>query len=175
MAISSLLAITRMSALQRLRSEPVAIGFLSKDEPVSPATSDERANLREVPGQIQPVIDLTPAQIRVLAGGSRHRGRSLGRAGGDRSARRCGTAALVWHQAKARSKGGTADSFARSPASRRKRGRRQTGMDDEPQKISATDARQGVTGHNVRYVLLFGTGLAVLAGVILLYTVATPG
>ena len=29
-------------------------------------------------------------------------------------------------------------------------------------QISADDARQGVTGHNVRYVLFWGLGLAVV-------------
>ena len=32
-----------------------------------------------------------------------------------------------------------------------------------PVVASTTEARQGVTGHNVRYVLLFGTGGVVLA------------
>ena len=48
-------------------------------------------------------------------------------------------------------------------------------MDDEPERISTDKARQGVTGHNVRYVLIFGTGLAIVAGIILLYTVGTSG
>jgi hypothetical protein len=42
-----------------------------------------------------------------------------------------------------------------------------------PTKIDVDDARQGVTGHNVRIVLAFGLALAVLAGVVLYFTVGT--
>jgi hypothetical protein len=34
---------------------------------------------------------------------------------------------------------------------------------------TAVEARQGVTGHNVRYVLAFGTGGAILAFVIIYF------
>ena len=34
---------------------------------------------------------------------------------------------------------------------------------EEPAVRSTTEARQGVTGHNVRYVLVFGLGGVVLA------------
>ena len=42
---------------------------------------------------------------------------------------------------------------------------------DEPTRSNQTRARQGVTGHNVRYVLSVGIGLAILAGVVLYFTV----
>ena len=37
---------------------------------------------------------------------------------------------------------------------------------DEPAVVPATQARQGVTGHNVRYVLLVGTAAIVVLFVI---------
>jgi hypothetical protein len=46
-------------------------------------------------------------------------------------------------------------------------------MDEEPQRISTDDARQGVSGTNSRYVLFIGTGLAIVAGIILFFTVGT--
>ena len=42
-----------------------------------------------------------------------------------------------------------------------------------PEIITREEARQGVTGHNVRYVLFFGIGCAVLAGVVLYFSVGT--
>ncbi len=42
-----------------------------------------------------------------------------------------------------------------------------------PTKIGADEARQGVTGHNVRFVLAVGLALAVIAGVVLYFTVGT--
>lgn len=36
---------------------------------------------------------------------------------------------------------------------------------DEPEVLGPVEARQGVTGHNVRYVLFFGLALAAIAGV----------
>lgn len=42
---------------------------------------------------------------------------------------------------------------------------------DGPEQKTTVEARQGVTGHNVRYVLFIGMGLAILAGVILYFTV----
>ncbi|WP_406854162.1 hypothetical protein ABEG18_16585 [Alsobacter sp. KACC 23698] len=44
-------------------------------------------------------------------------------------------------------------------------------LPDEPTRSNETRARQGVTGHNVRYVLSMGLGLAILAGVVLYFTV----
>ncbi|WP_460448657.1 hypothetical protein [Alsobacter sp. SYSU BS001988] len=44
-------------------------------------------------------------------------------------------------------------------------------LPDEPTRRNETRARQGVTGHNVRYVLSMGLGLAILAGVVLYFTV----
>ena len=42
---------------------------------------------------------------------------------------------------------------------------------DTPVVENQTRARQGVTGHNVRYVLVIGMALAIVAGVILYFTV----
>lgn len=40
-----------------------------------------------------------------------------------------------------------------------------------PERATETEARQGVTGHNVRIVLGVSVALAVIAGVILYFTV----
>ncbi|MFO1148400.1 MAG: hypothetical protein U1E62_08485 [Alsobacter sp.] len=40
-------------------------------------------------------------------------------------------------------------------------------------ELSVTEARQGVSGHNVRVVLFSGLGLAFIAGVILYFSVGT--
>lgn len=40
-----------------------------------------------------------------------------------------------------------------------------------PEVVSTEEARQGVTGHNVRYVLFFGIACAVVAGVVLYFSV----
>lgn len=42
-----------------------------------------------------------------------------------------------------------------------------------PTNIDAEAARQGVTGHNVRIVLAVGLALAVIAGIVLFFTVGT--
>ncbi|WP_188518980.1 hypothetical protein [Alsobacter metallidurans] len=42
---------------------------------------------------------------------------------------------------------------------------------DTPTVENDVRAKQGVTGHNVRYVLGIGLGLAIVAGVILYFTV----
>jgi hypothetical protein len=42
---------------------------------------------------------------------------------------------------------------------------------DRPEIVDRTQARQGVTGHNVRYVLFTGLALAIIAGVILYFSV----
>ena len=42
---------------------------------------------------------------------------------------------------------------------------------DIPERATETEARQGVTGHNVRIVLGVSVALAVIAGVILYFTV----
>jgi hypothetical protein len=42
---------------------------------------------------------------------------------------------------------------------------------DIPERATETEARQGVTGHNVRIVLGVSFTLAVIAGVILYFTV----
>jgi hypothetical protein len=42
-----------------------------------------------------------------------------------------------------------------------------------PTNIGAEAARQGVTGHNVRIVLAVGLALAVIAGILLFFTVGT--
>ncbi len=42
---------------------------------------------------------------------------------------------------------------------------------DVPERATETEARQGVTGHNVRIVLGVSFTLAVIAGVILYFTV----
>ncbi len=39
--------------------------------------------------------------------------------------------------------------------------------------LRETEARQGVSGHNVRFVLGVGLTLAILAGVVLYFTVGT--
>jgi hypothetical protein len=44
---------------------------------------------------------------------------------------------------------------------------------DPPEIKSSNEARQGVTGHNVRYVLGIGMTFAIIAGVILYFTVGT--
>ena len=41
-------------------------------------------------------------------------------------------------------------------------------MEPKITELSVDDARQGVTGHGVRYVLGFGLLFAVLAGIVLL-------
>lgn len=46
---------------------------------------------------------------------------------------------------------------------------------DGPERKTTVDARQGVTGHNVRYVLFAGLGLAIVAGIILYFTVGHSG
>jgi hypothetical protein len=46
---------------------------------------------------------------------------------------------------------------------------------DGPEKKSTVEARQGVTGHNVRYVLFTGLGLAIVAGIILYFAVGHSG
>jgi len=43
-----------------------------------------------------------------------------------------------------------------------------------PKVLDTVAARQGVTGHNVRTVLAVGLLLALLAGVVLWFTVGTP-
>ena len=40
-----------------------------------------------------------------------------------------------------------------------------------PEVVTRDEARQGVTGHNVRYVLFIGIACAVLAGVVLYFSV----
>ena len=52
----------------------------------------------------------------------------------------------------------TAPEYPRRPASDTA-----SASPDRPVVESTTEARQGVTGHNVRYVLLFGTGGVALA------------
>jgi hypothetical protein len=42
-----------------------------------------------------------------------------------------------------------------------------------PEIVSREEARQGVTGHNVRYVLFIGLAFAVVAGVVLYFSVGT--
>jgi hypothetical protein len=36
-------------------------------------------------------------------------------------------------------------------------------QDNKPEVVTTTEARSGVTGHNVRYVLLFGLGGVIVA------------
>jgi hypothetical protein len=44
-------------------------------------------------------------------------------------------------------------------------------VEDQPIVTSTTQARAGVTGHNVRYVLVFGTvGVAVLFAALMIYS-----
>jgi hypothetical protein len=52
----------------------------------------------------------------------------------------------------------TAPEYPRNPAADSRRA-----SPDRPVVETRTEARQGVTGHNVRYVLLFGTGGVALA------------
>jgi hypothetical protein len=40
---------------------------------------------------------------------------------------------------------------------------------DKPEIVSTTEARSGVTGHNVRYVLAFGLAGVIIAFVLLLF------
>ncbi len=40
-----------------------------------------------------------------------------------------------------------------------------------PEIISRDKARQGVTGHNVRYVLFIGIAFAIVAGIVLYFSV----
>jgi Flp pilus assembly protein TadB len=40
---------------------------------------------------------------------------------------------------------------------------------DQPEIVSTTEARSGVTGHNVRYVLAFGLAGVIIAFVLLLF------
>jgi hypothetical protein len=42
-----------------------------------------------------------------------------------------------------------------------------------PEIVSQEEARQGVTGHNVRYVLFIGMAFAIVAGVVLYFSVGT--
>ncbi|WP_158266737.1 hypothetical protein [Alsobacter soli] len=42
---------------------------------------------------------------------------------------------------------------------------------DPPTVRNEVRAKQGVTGHNVRYVLTIGIALAIVAGIILYFTV----
>jgi hypothetical protein len=42
---------------------------------------------------------------------------------------------------------------------------------DQPEVKPHNQARQGVTGHNVRYVLGLGMAFAIIAGIILYFTV----
>ena len=43
--------------------------------------------------------------------------------------------------------------------------------DEHPEILGEDEARQGVTGHNVRYVLFYGLALAFIAGLVI-YLVA---
>jgi hypothetical protein len=44
-------------------------------------------------------------------------------------------------------------------------------VEDQPIVTSTTQARAGVTGHNMRYVLVFGTvGVAVLFAALMIYS-----
>ena len=43
--------------------------------------------------------------------------------------------------------------------------------DDEPRETTADRARQGVTGHGVRYVLFIGLTLAIIAGIMVYWLV----
>lgn len=45
---------------------------------------------------------------------------------------------------------------------------------DDPILIDEVQARQGVTGHNVRIVLFVGAFLAVVCGIILYFSVGRP-
>lgn len=45
--------------------------------------------------------------------------------------------------------------------------------DDRRVEVDTVEARQGVSGHNVRIVLGVGLALAVLAGVVLFFTMGT--
>jgi hypothetical protein len=43
-------------------------------------------------------------------------------------------------------------------------------QDDKPEVVTTTEARSGVTGHKVRYVLLFGlSGVIAVFAILLLY------
>ncbi len=44
-------------------------------------------------------------------------------------------------------------------------------MDEQETKVNTVRARQGATGHNVRYVLFGGLALALIAWVIVAYVV----
>jgi hypothetical protein len=46
---------------------------------------------------------------------------------------------------------------------------------DDPTRMNRVRARQGVTGHNVRVVLITGLLLAIVAGIILYFSVGRPG
>jgi hypothetical protein len=43
---------------------------------------------------------------------------------------------------------------------------------DKPEIVSTTEARSGVTGHNVRYVLAFGLAGVIIAFVLLFFAYA---
>jgi hypothetical protein len=45
-------------------------------------------------------------------------------------------------------------------------------QDNKPEVVTTTEARAGVTGHNVRYVLLFGLGgvIVVFAALLLFFS-----
>jgi hypothetical protein len=45
-------------------------------------------------------------------------------------------------------------------------------QDNKPEVVTTTEARSGVTGHNVRYVLLFGLGgvIVVFAALLLFFS-----
>jgi hypothetical protein len=45
-------------------------------------------------------------------------------------------------------------------------------QDNKPEVVTTTEARAGVTGHNVRYVLFFGLGgvIVVFAGLLLFFS-----
>ena len=45
-------------------------------------------------------------------------------------------------------------------------------MTTEPVQKSADDARQGVTGHKVRYVLFWGIGLVIVALGVVIYFIS---
>ena len=48
-------------------------------------------------------------------------------------------------------------------------------MVGEPERLDKDDARQGETGHNVRYVLMIGLALAVVVFVGLMIWISTQG
>lgn len=44
-------------------------------------------------------------------------------------------------------------------------------MSEQPTRVEKTDARQGKSGLGVRYVLMGGLALIILAGIVIFYTV----